>query len=318
MPDTAPLVSTPEAPVPDRATATWMAGADGVRFRTVLFAASEARGTVVLSPGRTEPVEKYFEIVRDFQARGFAVLAHDWRGQGLGDRPLPDRLKGHVRSFDPYLSDYRRLLDAFEARAPRPWIAVGHSLGGFLILLAMVEGERRLDGAVLSAPMLKLHTGARPHRDARGMAWLMARGGRASQYVLGDANSPEGHTFEANALTHDRTRYARWRAQLAACPELALGNATWGWVDAAFRATARLLFRPGVERVQAPVTIVAAGKDRVVDTAASRAIAERLPNGRYVEVAGALHEILIETDDKRAPFFEAFDALAERLRPPSA
>jgi lysophospholipase len=309
----APLLSIAEAPAPN-GTTEFYRGADGASLRAALFPAAEPRGTVILSPGRTEPIEKYHEVATDLLTRGFSVLAHDWRGQGGSDRPLPDRLKGHADGFDAYVSDYALLLDAFVDRAPRPWIAVGHSLGGCLILLAMAEGERRIDAAALSAPMLRLQTGGRPYRDARVMAWIMARSGRGTNYVLGDANSPYTHTFEANALTRDRARYERWRAQLAAAPELGLGGVTWGWLDAAFRATARLQFRPGLERVTAPVVIVAAGEDHVVDNAGSRAAAERLPNGRYVEVAGALHEILIETDDKRAQWFAAFDQLAAASR----
>jgi lysophospholipase len=74
---------------------------------------------VVLSGGRTEPIEKYYETIRDFMDRGFVVLAHDWRGQGLSQRELPDRLKGHARGFKAYLDDYRRLLDAYQERLPK-------------------------------------------------------------------------------------------------------------------------------------------------------------------------------------------------------
>ena len=136
MGEPAPLVSIPEAPAPGGGAAEFLRGADGSRLRAAFFPVERARGTVVLSPGRTEPIEKYFEVVDDLRARGFAVLAHDWRGQGLSDRPLPDRLKGHARGWADYLGDHGRLLDAYAERAPRPWIAVGHSLGGCLILLA--------------------------------------------------------------------------------------------------------------------------------------------------------------------------------------
>jgi lysophospholipase len=44
------------------------------------------RGSVVVSPGRSEPIEKYFEVVQDLLDRGFVVLVHDWRGQGLSHR----------------------------------------------------------------------------------------------------------------------------------------------------------------------------------------------------------------------------------------
>ena len=88
------------------------------------------------------------------------MLVHDWRGQGLSQRDLADPLKGHASGYKTFLDDFRVLLDAYGDRLPKPWVAVGHSMGGCLTLLAMASGEDRFAGAVLSAPMLGLQTGA--------------------------------------------------------------------------------------------------------------------------------------------------------------
>ena len=310
MPEPAPLVATPDAPIPDGGAAEWFSGAGGARLRAALFPArGDARGSVVLSPGRTEPIEKYFETVGDLTARGFVVLVHDWRGQGLSTRMLPDRLLGHARGYKEFLTDYAALLAAFEARLPRPWIAVGHSMGGCLTLLAMASGKSRFSAAVLSAPMLGLQTGAIPAPVARALARLncaFGRGGRAAR--------PEGAEwapFEANVLTHDRARYARNMAQVEACPDLALGAVTWGWLDFAFSAVALLQSGPGVPAIAAPVRVIAAGEERLVDNGGLRRVAARAPKGRYSEIAGAFHEILQETDDIRAVFWREFDDAAE-------
>ena len=57
MSDPAPrLVGIPEAPVPHGGEAEVFRGADGVALRAALFpATARAAGSVVLSPGRTEP-----------------------------------------------------------------------------------------------------------------------------------------------------------------------------------------------------------------------------------------------------------------------
>lgn len=287
-------------------------------MRVAWFPHQGARGTVVLSPGRTEPIERYFEVIGELHERGFAVAAHDWRGQGLSDRGLPDPLKGHARGWAPFVSDYRDWLGNLEAVAPRPWLALGHSMGGALILLALLDGERRLDGAVLSAPMLKVQTGRHPYPLVRTAAFAAARLGGAGGYAPGGPGDPAGHTFEQDALTHDRARWERWRAQLAAEPRFALGGVTWGWLNFACAASARVARPGGLERIDIPVTIVAAGEEIVVDNAAARRAAGRLPRGRYVEVEGARHEVLMETDPRRAQFWAAFDALADGLTPPSA
>ena len=280
-------------------------------------ATGEPRGSVVLSPGRTEPIEKYFEVIGDLTGRGLQVLVHDWRGQGLSQRTLPDRLRGHAGSYQDFLGDYRALLDQFGAGLPKPWIALGHSMGGCLTLLALVKGERRFDAAILSAPMLGLSLGHTPRLAALAMVGLNALLGRTGELAL-SAYDPMSELFEVDKLTHDRARYERYKAQLRACPELAIGAMTWGWLSFAFAATGAIAAPGALEPVDILVSIVAAGKDRLVLNAASRAAAARLPHGRYVEVAGAYHELLMETDDKRDQFWTAFDALLAGLSSPPA
>ena len=45
--------------------------------------------------------------------------------------------------------------------------------------------------------------------------------------------------------------------------------------------------------------------------AQTRAFAARLPNARYIEIAGAGHEMLMERDVFRAQWWQAFDAFME-------
>ncbi len=272
---------------------------------------------MVVSPGRTEPIEKYFEVVGELQARGFCVLAHDWRGQGLSQRALADRLHGHAEGLEPFISDHRRLLDAFEARMPRPWIELGHSMGGALALLALARGETRISGAILTAPMVGVPTGAVPKAVAHLIMGLMLQIGRAREPVAG-APDPLTETFEGNLLTHDRVRYQRYKAQLRACPELALGGLTWGWLDFALALETALAAPGALEAIGIPVTLLAAGTERIVLAPPIRQAARRLPRGRYVEVPGSLHEILMETDEPRALFWAAFDQLADEISPPPA
>ncbi|MFN7358222.1 MAG: alpha/beta hydrolase, partial [Brevundimonas sp.] len=67
--------------------------------------------------------------------------------------------------------------------------------------------------------------------------------------------------------------------------------------------------------VTVPLTIVQSGDDDRVWKQTARWAAKRLGRGRYVEVAGARHEIIKETDERRAVFLEEFDALADYLAP---
>ena len=311
----APLISIPQAPVPEGGEAKWIAASDGVLSRAALFPAKGApRGSVALSPGRTEPIEKYFEVISDLTGRGWVVAAHDWRGQGLSQRLLPDRMRGHAVGYEGYLADHRALLDAYAAELPRPWISFAHSMGGCLALLALVKGENRLDAAFLSSPMLAISTRPWPAwmavRIVQASRWL----GRGAEYAL-PTYDPAGDRFLLDRLTHDRERYERYKAQLKACPDLAIGALTWDWLDFALKAGAAISAPGALEAVDIPVSMVAAAHDHLVLNAADQEAARRLPKGRYLELEGAFHEILMEADPVRDRVFAAFDQLVGLISP---
>lgn len=316
----APLMGVPGASAPPGGEADWFRGAGGLRLRAALWhptvlQSRTPRGTVVLSPGRTEPIEKYYELIGNFLARGFCVLAHDWRGQGLSARLLPDRLKGHARAVEEFLDDYARLMDTYQDRAPKPWIMVGHSMGAALNLLTLESGDERFAGALLCSPMFRIRTGKRSMWSVKlAVRWAL-RNGKGGDYVLDNADDPFVHTFEANALTSDRERYALWQQQLFACPHLAIGGPTWGWLAFAIDAGERVLKARALKQVKIPVCVVQGGEDTVVWKQIARWAARRLGRGRYVEVSGARHEVIMEADQHRAIFLREFDELADYLAP---
>ena len=318
MDDAAPLISIPDAPAPPRAVAEWLTGAGGVKLRVAWFPSpGPARGTVALSPGRTEPIEKYFETVADLHRRGFQVLSHDWRGQGLSQRLLADPMKGHADGLEPFLEDFHRVLDHFRDRMTGPLVGLSHSMGAAIFLLAVARGEGPFAGAILSAPMLAISTEPAPRAAARLISASMRMSGLGDSYAV-KGQDPLSEAFSSNHLTHDEVRYERYKAQLRAWPELRLGGVTWGWLDFALRLETALA-QPGLlEAIETPVRIVAAGEDALVLNAPMRQTAWRLAQGSYAEVPGARHEILMETDERRDQFWLQFDALTGEIMPPPA
>jgi lysophospholipase len=280
-------------------------------LRTALFAPAEAaRGSVVLSAGRTEPIEKYGEVIGELVGRGFVVLAHDWAGQGLSGRfqadPLLGDSDGGWRSFVDDLAD---VVTAHAEALPRPWLLLGHSMGGALSALALANGEHRFEGAALCSPMIEFSVGKLPFwlvRRVVAAAGLLGRGADVARQQVDPAEVP----FEVNVLTHDRGRYERTRALYRAHPELRLGEPTWRWLTFAIALRDELERAGTAERISCPLGVVIAGDDRIVNSEAIRRFVARVPRGSAVEVAGAFHEILMETDQRRAMFWEAFDRLA--------
>ena len=304
------LVSIPANPVPDNAVTGTLKTPDGVSLRFARFAPPAGRrGTVCIFPGRTEWIEKYFETVRDLRNRGFAVALLDWRGQGLSDRALSDRLKGYVGSFSEFDIDLETFVrEVVLPDCPPPIFALGHSMGASILIRAVQRGHRWFDRIVLSTPMIGI---ARVNSmTIPGVLLKAARlAGFGDRYMPGRYNGVlDLRPFAGNILTSDPVRYARNAAILEADPQLALGGPTLTWVDAAFRAM-RAFHDPGYPaRIRQPILIVAAGRDSIVSNTAIEQFGMLLRAGSQLVVSGAQHEILMEQDRYRSQFWAAFDA----------
>jgi lysophospholipase len=304
------LVSIPANPAPDHAVTGAIKTPDGVSLRFARFDPPPGRkGTVVLLQGRAEYIEKYFETVRDLRARGFAVATFDWRGQGLSDRGLKDRSKGHVRNFSEYATDLEAIMQQVVLPdCPPPIFALAHSMGGAIAIRACHDGSRWFERVVASAPMIALPSGRLSSMAgplARFMR-LIGRGGGVVPTGHGAAIGPED--FIGNVLTSDPVRYARNMAVLEQAPELGIGAPTIAWVDAAMRLMKQFKEPSYAASIRQPILLVAAGRDEVVSTPAIETFGMNLLAGRHLILAGSRHEILQEQDHYRGQFWAAFDA----------
>lgn len=314
------LVETPQDPAPEGAVVDFLEMSDGTRIRVARWSPSPStaarRGTVLLLNGRTEFIEKSFETIENLQERGFAVATLDWRGQGLSDRPLKNRQKGYVEHFDQYVSDLEEIHRHWvEPHCPAPYSLLAHSMGGNIALHYAARNPAHVNRAIFSAPMFGIGTTTRPNPGLRLAIRLSLRLGLSQQYLSLSASSGDfnekNHSFEKNALTHDRERFARVLTQIETDPRLALGAPTFGWIAAAFAAT-DALFAPGYpEAIRTPIHIVTAGLDSIVSEPAQAELAARLPCAQRSIVEGARHELLLEADSYRERFFEIFDAFTE-------
>jgi lysophospholipase len=304
------LISIPANPAPDDAVVGSIKTRDGVNLRFARFPPLRGRkGTVCVLQGRAEFIEKYFETVRDLRARGFAVAALDWRGQGLSDRRLSDRYKGYVRDFSQYATDLKTFMEQVVLPdCPPPLYALAHSMGAAIVIRACHDGSRWFDRVVLSAPMIAL---AKKNLTtmAAPLARLLRLMGRGGAYVpTGGSLLCGTEDFLGNLVTSDPLRFARNAAVLQEEPTLGLGSPTIAWADAAFKQM-RQFHSPGFAgRIRQPILMVAAGRDGVVSTPAVEQFSLNLLAGRHLILAGSQHEILQEQNHYRAQFWAAFDA----------
>ena len=276
-------------------------GSDG---RTI----DEPRGTILFSPGRTEFIEKYLESIADLVARGFWVVMVDPRGQGLSDRMLDDRLKSYVADFQDYADDLGWVADQLAPHLPKPLIAMGHSMGGTIVLQAVLTGTISPSAVICSAPMLGLMD-----LETTTMRFLIAS---LSALGLSQRNLPFQKqrgglpvAFGDNKLTSDKDRYKRWASFFQGTPRLRVGEPTFGWIAEALKAMA--FVNRNAESLGIPGLMVAAGGDQIVDPASVEDFALKA-GADYHVVPGAKHELFLERDSMRDEFFDVIDDFLER------
>ncbi len=304
------LVSIPANPVPENAFSGNLKATDGVSLRFARWAPPPGRkGTVCIFQGRAEFIEKYFETIRDLQARGFAVATLDWRGQGLSDRALRDPRKGHIRKYSEYGLDLEVFMrEVVLPDCPPPYFALGHSMGGAVLIRAAQEGHRWFDRMVLAAPLIAFASTQMSSSERMMVRTLRSIGMGSTYPPAGASRVPMVRPFATNKVTSDPVRYARNSAVLEAEPALQIGAPTVGWLDATLRVIAEFSDPSYPSNIRQPILIMAAGHDEIVSTEAAEAFAIELRAGSHLIIPGSRHEILTEQDRIRAQFWAAFDA----------
>jgi lysophospholipase len=273
--------------------------ADGLAVRAWSLPAPRPPARILLLNGRADFLEKWAGVVADLVALGASVAAFDWRGQGGSGREVPNGA-GHIDCFETWIDDLDRIWpwarETLEGDAP--WVALGHSMGGHLLLRWLARQRLQpFARIVLTAPFAGF---AMPASGLLGLAARAAcRLGMGKSYAPGQR--PYGPERMAPArmgiLTSDTDRFLDEGRWVAANPALAVGGVTWGWLAAADRSL-KALARADLAALP-PALLLLAERERLVSNRSALAIAGRLPASETHVIANAAHEILREADGPR-------------------
>jgi lysophospholipase len=301
------------AEAPEGALAFWLTTDDGKRVRAAVWPGG-GRGTAVIFAGRSEYIEKYGRVVGRLALRGFTVVAFDWRGQGLSTRPANFPQHGHVDDFREYQRDWAAVLAHAEAVGlPRPFVMIGHSMGGCIGLRTLIEGSA-FAGAILSAPMWRLQMRAATRQITSSLAVMANRVGLATRRMPGTNRLPSAlaYAFQNNALTSCDEHFAWFGRQLTAEPGLGLAGPSVQWTYAALEEMARLYRSP---EPLVPVMSFLGSEEVVVSPTVIRTQMAKMPQGKLVGIEGARHEIWMERPEIQARVWAEVDAFLPRLAP---
>lgn len=299
------------ANAPAGGEAWWLTTSDKMRIRAATWPAASGttpKGTVFLFPGRTEYVEKYGPAAGHFTAEGFAFLIVDWRGQGIAQHALPERLLGHVGHFSEYQTDIAAVVNLAEwLDLPKPWFLAAHSMGGCIGLRALHDGLE-VAAAAFSAPMWGIQMAPSDKR----LAWITSTIGTALGF--GKKLTPKASLDHElltddstdNRLTCDADMWDIAKGQIVAYPELALGGPTLSWLHAAL-VECRDLSRTPPPAI--PSMVMLGTDEKIVDPEAIHHIAGQWKDLQFEMAEGGRHELMMEVPAIRNRFYEHATAL---------
>jgi len=308
----ADIMAPTGAPVPDSLApflkAIYVPRGD-IKLRVLIAAKPDAapRGTIIISPGRTEFIEKYFELVENFLSRRFTVMVIDHRGQGLSSRLLEDPLKSYVGQFQDYADDLGYVIDELGAHLPKPHVVLSHSMGGCIALQPVISGTINPALMICSAPMLSIFEVDTP--ILRGIIRVSSLFGQSEKH-LPFSKRKDGMpvAYKGNKLTSDRVRFDRWASYFTHVPSLRLAGPTIGWVNASLNGMK--FVNRNAAQVKTPTLIISAGADPIVDPSTHKTFAEK--SGAMLKVVpGARHELFLEQDEYRDQFLKIVDDYLE-------
>ncbi|OWK28291.1 alpha/beta fold hydrolase [Sphingomonas mucosissima] len=297
--------------LPADATVTRWPAPDGWLLRRFDWPGS-GPGGILFQTGRGDVFEKYLETFEHWHRAGWSVTAFDWRGQGGSGRLAPDPHVGHADDFAPFIADLAAVWQQWNVAGPR--VAMGHSMGGHLVLKAMLDRAINPDAAVLIAPMVGLKAPVGP-RIGEALARIMRGLGDPARAAWKGNERPATRWKRQQLLTNDVSRYADEQWWYEQVPEIRLGPPSWSWLVQAFASTREQRSDSRLATLATPILMLVADEDGLVDSRAAVELARRLPNAELHQFGReSAHEILREADPVRDRALAVIDRfLATRL-----
>jgi lysophospholipase len=265
-------------------TSLWL-GQPPTRSKALILQSSEgARGTLFIFPGRSSILGLRSAFIKPIIEEGWTVYTLDWRGQGESERWLADTHLIDVQdSFDEYVTDGQELIAQAQQRgAPKPWVAMGVSLGGHILLRLLEEGAP-FQAAVLQVPLCDVKTGVWPAGLARSFARFTTALG------LGALPAPGQPKIDIKAIlarVPPSPQQEAAAAYVATHPETLTDSVTIRWADAMFRSIEKARDPEKLRSIQAAMLMVAAAQDQICDTEACKQMAQQIPQAQFMEVQG--------------------------------
>ena len=118
----------------------------------------ESTAVLLIVHGLAEHSGRYMNVVNHFVPLGYAVYGVDHVGHGKSSGT-----RVYVERFEDYTDTLKIYFDMVRHWQPeKPVFLVGHSMGGLIGAVYLLDHQAELTGAVLSGPAVKVHDSVSP------------------------------------------------------------------------------------------------------------------------------------------------------------
>jgi acylglycerol lipase len=247
----------------------------GVRNANIYFQSwlpeSEPKAVLLIVHGLAEHSGRYMNVVNYFVPLGYAVYGFDHLGHGKSDGT-----RVYVKRFDDYTNTLKVYFDMIHRWQPeKPIFSVGHSMGGLISAVYLLDHQAELAGAVLSGVLVKVPSNITPATVFLGkvLSALIPRFGLIGLDANGVSRDPAVvQAYVNDPLVHRGKTTARLAAEMLKAMQYVTGQAN---------------------KITLPIMIVQGSADKLVDPAGAQMLCDavssadkeiRIYDGFYHEV----------------------------------
>jgi len=252
----------------------------GVRDANIYFQSwlpeSEPKAVLLIVHGLAEHSGRYINIVNHFVPLGYAVYGMDHLGHGKSDGT-----RVYVKRFEDYTNMLKIYFDRIRRWQPgKPIFLVGHSMGGLISAVFLLDHQAELTGAVLSGAAVKVSDNITPAILVVGkiLSALMPRFGLIGLDAKGVCRDPAVvQAYVSDPLVFKGKTTARLAAEMRKAMQYVSAAAT---------------------KITLPIMIVQGSADKLVDPAGAQMLYDLVSSAdKEIRIYdGFYHEVFNEPD----------------------
>ncbi|MFA6238646.1 MAG: alpha/beta fold hydrolase [Bacteriovorax sp.] len=277
-------------------------GADKVSIHYRTLIRQKADNCLVILPGRTEPLEKYAEVVYDLlqtdAGKNLNFYLMDHRGQGSSGRMKSPADMGHIDQFENYVADLETFIALLKLdQNCEEKFLLAHSMGAGIATAFLLKHPKAFDRVAFSSPMLKIMTRPYKYGVARAIVEAMTRAGRGAKFAIGQKGFNTDSKFEENTFTTSPARFSMAMSTFDNYPKTKIGGVSNRWILEIMKGTNSI--RSRYHEISAPLRVFNAGIEAYSEPSEMVKLCDEAANCKRIYLETSKHEVMMDRDANR-------------------